>query len=754
MSSVPILSTIDRVKLYHQGARVYRTLSATLPEQASSQTHPTMSIELTGLPLSLQDETLKLLLTSQRNEWAVSDIKIGLHVARRENLPEAPDESELRDIEVQLTMLRSQRELLQEEQSLIATMESPERPEGRDDMPPPASPLKARLAMESFVNAAIEDRITKGRALKDKIERLEENRKQLNDQIARASSARKVRGNEVSKVVIAQLTRQRGESTDVDLELSYMVPGARWAPQYTCRIERTGASADIQMRALVIQSSGEDWKGVSLELSTADPMSWTELPKLNSLRIGKAQAVPASKPGFRPAPKGAALLFRDYDEAHQRANILAPVPSHQAPGRLPHRDVMSFVDQLAQFERPTPAPIVTEAPALETNADYMQKEMSMSAPAEVGRRSRAKKMRAPMAPPPAPAQRGAAPTASYASASVEEELDDLLAELEEMDEGLSFGGAAPGPSKKKARKPSTPKRSALSFHELKLSTFESSSSSSRGILRTSTRTERYMQIFARSELVADFDVTQVLDQATQVAMLSANTTLPHGAKDVRSSAGFFDYVYKTRNRVDIQSDRTYHSVPVDTREAECELRYVAVPREAQHVFREAAIANPHRAPMLSGPAEIYVGDEYVLTTTLPTVAPKERFRLGLGVEQAIKCARNTSYREERSGRAVVATAELHHEIRIELVNNLERAIMCEVRERIPHPAPDAEVVIEEVEVTPAWEEYTQVERRQVLLGGRVWNLEINPGEQVDLLAHYVVKIYANNEITGGNRRES
>ncbi len=341
---------------------------------------------------------------------------------------------------------------------------------------------------------------------------------------------------------------------------------------------------------------------------------------------------------------------------------------------------------------------------------------------------------------------------AYRSEYMAEEADDVFAELDAMvaDMDEPYAGLQDQKKRRDSRKPSTP-----SFQDLRLGSYHAARSDiARGKLRASTREERYMAIFARSELVANFRVDQIITQAEQVAMMAAHQSMPHGTTDVRSAAGYFDHVYTTHDTVDVPSDHTYHSVPVSAMEAACELRYVTVPREAQHVFREAELSNPHRAPMLSGPAEIYVGDEYVLTTTLPTVAPMGKFRLGLGVEQAIKCARNTSYREERSGRAVVATAELHHEIRIELVNNLERAITCDVRERIPQPAPDAEVVIEELEVSPAWQEYDQSERHHVLHGGRIWHLEIEPGEHVELLAHYVVKIYANNEITGGNRRES
>jgi hypothetical protein len=149
-----------------------------------------------------------------------------------------------------------------------------------------------------------------------------------------------------------------------------------------------------------------------------------------------------------------------------------------------------------------------------------------------------------------------------------------------------------------------------------------------------------------------------------------------------------------------------------------------------------------------------VGGDYVLSTTLPIVARGGEFQLGLGVEQAIKVARNVHFSERRSGTKVVAMTELQHELDIELVNHLDREILCEVRERLPQPDENAEVVVEESDVRPPWESYDQRERGAELRGGRRWTTHVKPGKSEKLHASYVVKIYANNELVGGNRREA
>lgn len=764
-------SRIDTVKLYHLGATVYRTITVEavdgqLPEE----------IEVTGLPLSLHDATVRLSVDSPRGLLVTSQLRVGLYVAPREELPEEPDQDAIDKLEKEIDLLQTRKDQLEQESTLLASVQVPPRPSGRRDAPPPASPMAARVALEAFVSDSVSERSAQIAEIDESLDKLREDLAQLIDKQRRASNARRADANEITKTVVARL-EARGEDApkSARLTLSYFVPGARWAPQYQCRIDRAGGQATIQLRALICQSSGEDWRGVKLELSTAAPTRWTELPKLDAIRIGKAQPPSNQTPGFRPPPQGADLLFKDHDAAQTRAQVLTHIPasysarslgqvSFESPASLLARSMWGGVgaspapafspnydgmgDKIADIdddyaEMEEEAYDFDEAPAMERASmlsDMAEGAFGGAPPPPVAYASQA--YAAPGGPPPmaapapapmpktAPRRRasgGPVPTSSEAQKKMREE-SSLIAEDD-------FG--------------------PVSFMTLHLGG-ANAGSGKRGKLIERSRRERYLELFSRSGLTANFDMDTVLMEADEVGRRALTASLPSGTHAVRESAGRFDYIYTSDDRVDVPSDAVFHSVPLGDRTAKCELRYVTVPREAAHVFRVASIENPTREPLLRGPAEIYVGDEFVLTTTLPTVAPKERFRLGLGVEQAIKCARNTTFREERSGRAVVATAELHHGISIELVNNLSRTIECEVRERIPQPAADAEVVVEEISVEPAWNVYEQDEqgKHNVIRGGRKWSMTIEPGQEVRLEANYVVKIYANNEVVGGNRRES
>ena len=279
------------------------------------------------------------------------------------------------------------------------------------------------------------------------------------------------------------------------------------------------------------------------------------------------------------------------------------------------------------------------------------------------------------------------------------------------------------------------------------------SDGNRGQLTSVDRRRAFLDSLVALQLAAPFDVLSVVEAAESQGQHLLQLPAPSGTSDVRAEAGWFDYVYPTDAAVDVPSDGTWHSVPVNTRTATGDVRYVVVPREDPQVYRLALVKNPLPSPLLPGPVEVYVAGEYVLTTVLPSVPPGGDFKLSLGVEQAVKVARNTTFQEQRSGDKVVATNELIHDIVIDVVNNLDREATCEVRERIPQPAEDAEVVVDEGKVSPSWEAYAQDERGHVIQGGRRWVLSVKPGATQTLKANYRVKLYANNELVGGNRRE-
>jgi hypothetical protein len=752
-------SRIDTVTLYQQGARVTRRLSLDCPDGK-----PPTELEVARLPLSLFDPTVRVRVLSTGNAQAdlsATHVRVGLWIPPRETPQETVDQAALRSLRQQVRTVESQLRQHEWEMSILGSIPIPPRPEPEEGKPPPPSPLGPRMALEQFSNEGVQSRLMEARKLREQLRKLNEDVAVLEQKIAQASTAREVTAGELYKSVHVQLRHGGAALARAELSVEYFIPGARWAPSYQCRLSRDCREVELVMRALVAQHSGEDWRGVKLVLSTAAPMTWTELPELPSIRIGRAQPPPPARAGFRPAPQGAGALFSDYDR--DRMSLLRMLPAASpyslqalaAPADLEDGAVPSDMPTSPRADirfkekerkkkasrrelRDMPAAAAEEEVALDDEdvegavldasfdvAEGYPEEFSKVAPPPPPA-SLAPVMSAP-APMPAAAPARPAPKTAVGGAG-----------------RAAVRPSAPGPG---GGGPSQAGLEAVVFTHLRLSS--PADPTNRNRLQPVDSRRFYLESLARFSVTVTFDVMAVVAEAENLARAVAQAPLPGGASDARSIGGYFDFSYAADATVDVPSDGVFHSVALGARTGEASVLYVAVPREDTNVYRQAQVKNPLAAPMLTGPAEVYVGGEYVLSTTLPAVPPRGDFKLGLGVEQAIRCARNTKYREARSGTKIVATTELWHDI----TNNLDREIICEVRERIPQPAPEAEVVVEEGTVTPEWEPYTQEERTKPLEGGRRWRVTVPANSTSKLAAQYVVKLYANNELSGGNRRE-
>jgi len=86
------------------------------------------------------------------------------------------------------------------------------------------------------------------------------------------------------------------------LDLSAVTAQAGWEPTYDVRLAADGRTAGLTFRALVRQQTGEDWKDVDLNLSTARPSAGGAPPELYPWRISFYRPMPMAAPAMAAAP--------------------------------------------------------------------------------------------------------------------------------------------------------------------------------------------------------------------------------------------------------------------------------------------------------------------------------------------------------------------------------------------------------------------------------------------------------------------
>ncbi len=756
-STAPVVaSRISAVTVFRTGALVERTASFA-PSTSGSEEYPD-SIRLTGLPLSLDDDTVRVLAFADPEQGSAevpvepapvtaTDVRVALEVPEPDRELAAPRDEELTCARHDV---RRMEESIAAAESMIGRLETlaaPPRPRGAYGSPPPPSPATARLALLDFRGEELERLGEQLVDLRRQLATATESLRELDDRRRRASTARQAREHELRKSLVIRLRREAG-ATAVPwrLVVRYLVPGARWAPGYTVRFDPGFEHAQLALRALVCQATGEDWQGVQLTLWTAEPQRWSELPELKAMRIGKRQP-PPPRTGWREPPSGTAELFADYDRDRKR--LSAGGASRPA--------------------KPSPSPPVAVAAAMPepaAEADAMQ-EYSFAAAELAGAGAGAADEEVVLDDTEAMAV-GRAPEQSKNWLSVG--LDEPGARSAPAPSSSRRRGAKAAPRKPPVRRaaanqlrgrPPGRKPPARPEHEPGISApddlldygrlrLAGAGEPERGKLRPAAGDEGYLELLTLLQVEVRIDVLAAVRRATRTAKRATRSPAPPGYAYPRAWRGF-DHAYTGATPVDVAADGVFHNLPLLSRQASAELCYVAVPREAPRAFRVATFENPLAAPLPRGPADVYVGEDFLLTSTLDAAAPRGAVELGLGVDEGLKLARNSRFHEETAG-LMRGRLELDHEVDVELANRLARPVRCEVRERIPLSREgDESIEVEMVEVEPDWEKFPQPQRP--VEGAYRWRLTLAAGESRTLKLRYVIRLPAKDELVGGNRRE-
>jgi uncharacterized protein (TIGR02231 family) len=92
----------------------------------------------------------------------------------------------------------------------------------------------------------------------------------------------------------ATVSLRCSRGTSATVFLAYVVPGARWQPEYDLRFTSTAGrktgegTVALTMGGLITQASGEDWDNAELWLSTAKPLLGGEAPLPNAIWLRAA----------------------------------------------------------------------------------------------------------------------------------------------------------------------------------------------------------------------------------------------------------------------------------------------------------------------------------------------------------------------------------------------------------------------------------------------------------------------------------
>lgn len=133
---------------------------------------------------------------------------------------------------------------------------------------------------------------------------------------------------EVTALVTAE-SETDSAGVELELELTYVVDGARWQPSYDLRL--VDEVVTLTWFGLVSQQTGEDWPECRLELSTARPAVTATVPELSPWYLDRVRPLPpppmpmAAAPGGLPKPMAQPAAFGAPERSRAGTAPTAPV---------------------------------------------------------------------------------------------------------------------------------------------------------------------------------------------------------------------------------------------------------------------------------------------------------------------------------------------------------------------------------------------------------------------------------------------
>jgi hypothetical protein len=150
-----LTSRIDSVKVYSAGATVTR-----IAELRLSAGEVPKQLEIAGLPLALDDSSVRVRVEAQRGTPAIAtDVRVGLAVPPRQTVQQPPTDNQVREAKAEVRRIEDAIALIDNEIGVLYQLDVPKRPDGEPGKAPPPSPIGARLVLANFKDEQVRARI-------------------------------------------------------------------------------------------------------------------------------------------------------------------------------------------------------------------------------------------------------------------------------------------------------------------------------------------------------------------------------------------------------------------------------------------------------------------------------------------------------------------------------------------------------------------------------------------------------------------
>jgi len=196
-------------------------------------------------------------------------------------------------------------------------------------------------------------------------------------------------------------------------------------------------------------------------------------------------------------------------------------------------------------------------------------------------------------------------------------------------------------------------------------------------------------------------------------------------------------------RENIPGNNTPKKVSVKAVNMAGDMEYFANPRQGPFAYLKTRLANKTNFPFLEGVASVFLDGNFVHSTVIPTVVPKEKFDLYLGIDDKIKVERELVQKFTDEAGMLSKKDKLSYAFKITVENFKKSSQKITVLDQYPVSRND-QIKVKLTAVSPE----TNSSELDVTKGLLRWIFNLDPEKKKEINFAYEIKYPEHYEISG------
>jgi uncharacterized protein (TIGR02231 family) len=195
---------------------------------------------------------------------------------------------------------------------------------------------------------------------------------------------------------------------------------------------------------------------------------------------------------------------------------------------------------------------------------------------------------------------------------------------------------------------------------------------------------------------------------------------------------------------DIPSDGQFHGAAIAEKQAGAEFEYVSTPKLAEFAYLLARFQNAETYPLLAGKINLFLGQDFVGTSDLETIAPGEKAEVHFGIDEEVKVKRElVSESTETGGLFKGRPGQKMFKYRITVESFRKTKDRMTVYDQIPvSQSSDIDVELEKADPAPM-----KIEDKEKP-GLLAWKFDLTPGAKKTIVFSFQVEYPKDKQVNG------